>query len=815
MGKYTEAARALVSQMTLEEKAGLLSGADVWHTKPVERLGLPSILVSDGPHGLRKQVNTQDNLGIGESVPATCFPTASLLACSFDPSVTEAVGRAIGSECVEEEVSVLLGPGINIKRSPLCGRNFEYSSEDPLVAGRLGAGFIRVVQSTGTGTSLKHFAVNNQEKRRMMISAEVDERTLRELYLKGFEIAVKEGRPATVMCSYNKVNGTYASENRHLLTEILREEWGYEGAVVSDWGAVHDRVLGVAAGLDLEMPGCLGQNDRRVIEAVRSGKLPEEAVDLAATRITELVLGATEVVKVASVDATDAAKAAENAKDAKAAKAAEVSKRAKGAEGHEAAVRAAEQSMVLLKNESNALPLGRERIAVIGAFAKAPRYQGAGSSKVNAVKVDAPLAAMEAAGLRLTYAEGYPLRADASPQEKEDLLKEAVLTASVSDKVVIFAGLPERCESEGIDRKDMKMPEEQNALIREICNVSKQVIVVLMGGAPIEIPWAEDVQGTLLAYLGGEGVGTAVASLLTGKANPSGKLAETWPRTAEDAPCAGDFPGDRCHVLYREGLYVGYRYYAEHPEKVRYLFGHGLSYTDFAYEIREETVSAAFGDRIRARFSLRNTGTVPGSEISFVFAKRRKEAPFGPKLTLVGFAKTALPPGETKDVEISVDTRDLGYYHTGIGAFYADPGTYELLAGGSMEDLRPLMTVQLSAEEMEKPLTAADLNTLPSRPWPGPAGPAKRPFTAENCLEDVQGIPAGRLLASLVRKMAGDVEGKEEGQSDMIDAALMEMPFFALQTSSGGAISPRQLEGIIDFLNGHPLRGARKFLRNK
>ncbi|MCR4897155.1 MAG: glycoside hydrolase family 3 C-terminal domain-containing protein [Lachnospiraceae bacterium] len=793
MGKHTEAALAMVSKMTLEEKAGLLSGLDVWHTKPVERLGLPSILVSDGPHGLRKQVNTQDNLGIGESVPATCFPTASLLACSFDPSLTEEVGRAIGAECRKEEVSILLGPGINIKRSPLCGRNFEYYSEDPMVAGRMGAGFIRGAQSLGVGTSLKHFAVNNQEKRRMMISAEVDERTLHEIYLKGFEIAVKESRPATVMCSYNKVNGIYASENRHLLTEILREQWGYEGTVISDWGAVHDRALGVAAGLDLEMPGSLGENDRCVIDAVRSGSLPEESVNRAAERVTELVLTLTEARK--EVSETDLPDPADN---------------------HGVAVRAAQQSMVLLKNEGGILPLGKERIAVIGAFAKTPRYQGAGSSKVHALRVDTPLDAMQKAGLSVTYAEGYPLGTGASEGAQEALLQKAIRVASTCDKVVIFAGLPERCESEGIDRRNMKMPEEQNRLIREICKVSKQVAVVLMGGAPIEIPWAEYVQGILLAYLGGEGVGTAVASLLTGACNPSGKLAETWPRTAEDAPCAGDFPGDRCHVLYRESVYVGYRYYQSHPEKVRFPFGHGLSYTGFSYGAENLTKEAAFGDWIAARFTLQNTGTVSGSEISFVFAKHRNETVFGPELTLVGFAKTRLDPGETKTVEISVDTRDLGYYHTRIGAFYAEPGAYALLVGGSMEELVPLMTVELTSREIPQPdVPVEDFASLLGRPVPLPAGPAKRPFTAGNCLSDVQGVLTGRILASVIRRMAGDVEGKEEGQSDMIDATLMEMPFYALQTSSGGAISRGQLEGLIDLLNGHPCKGIGKLLRKK
>ena len=784
MGKNKEKAVELVSQMTLEEKAGMCSGLDCWLTKPVERLGLKSIMVSDGPHGLRKQENTQDNLGIGESVKATCFPTASLLACSFDPKLLYKVGSAIADEAKAEQVSVLLGPGINIKRSPLCGRNCEYFSEDPIVAGRMGAGFIKGVQSKGIGTSLKHFAVNNQERRRMSISAAVDKRTLHEIYLKGFEIAVKEAKPRTVMCSYNKINGVYSSENKELLTDILRKKWGYEGMVVSDWGAVHDRPMGVDAGLDLEMPGSLGVNDRKIIKAVEEGRLSMEALDRAAVNVTELVLDGLEKID-------------ENYRFIQ-------------EDNHALAVKAAEESMVLLKNEGALLPIGKEKIGVIGAFAEKPRYQGAGSSKVNAFKVDTPLEAFGRAGIFYEYAEGYDFAG------KKDLTKKALEVAANNDKVIIFAGLPERCESEGFDRPDMKMPYEQNELIEKVAAVNPNVIVVLIGGAPIEIPWADSVKAILLAYLGGEGMGSAVANILTGKVNPSGKLAETWPLNALDAPCAKYFPGDRFNVLYKESVYVGYRYYNTFNVPVRYCFGHGLSYTNFEYDSKAEREACEFRDKINVSFKVKNTGSVKGKETTFLFVKHQNSVVYTPALRLVGFTKTELEPGEEKSVTVEIDTRDFGYFHKGIDDFYAESGDYEILVGGSIENLVPCITVELLSAEIEQPKTIADdFSGLMDGKVPPKAQPVKRPFTVDNCLEDVRSTFIGKIIIFIVNKVLGNPDEKEDGQGDMMNAMVMEMPFFALQASSAGMLTEPMMFAILDILNGHLFKGIKGLISKK
>ncbi|MBE5857264.1 MAG: beta-glucosidase [Lachnospiraceae bacterium] len=784
MGENRKKAESLVAQMTLEEKAGLCSGSDMWHTKSVERLGIRSIMVSDGPHGLRKQEDSQDNLGIGDSVPATCFPTASLLACSFDPSLAGKVGSVIADEAKAQQVSVLLGPGINIKRSPLCGRNFEYFSEDPIVAGKMGAGYIKGVQSKGVGTSLKHFAVNNQERRRMSISATVDKRTLHEIYLKGFEIAVKEANPRTVMCSYNKINGVYSSENKELLTNILREKWGYDGLVVSDWGAVHDRPMGVDAGLDLEMPGSMGVNDRKIIKAVNEGKLSEEALDKAAANVVELILDSWgQIDRNASFDKDD---------------------------NHTMAVRAAEESMVLLKNEDGLLPLGKEKVGIIGAFAEKPRFQGAGSSKVNAIRVDTPIKALEKLGVFYEYAGGFEL------DGKKDLTLEALEVAKNCEKVVIFAGLPERCESEGFDRADMKMPEDQNRLIEEISKVNPNVIVVLIGGAPIEIPWADSVKAILLAYLGGEGMGSAVANILTGKVNPSGKLAETWPLTHVDAPCAANFPGDRSSVLYKESVYIGYRYYETFNKPVRYRFGHGLSYTDYEYSTDPSERECTFGDEITVSFKVKNTGKRRGKETSFVWVKHENKTVYLPAISLVAFTKTDIDSGEEKEVELKIDTGDFGYYHTGIDDFYAEPGEYRLYVGGSIEDLVPLEIIKLKSEVIPQPdIIADDFTRLMDGNVPTPAAMPKRPFSVDNCLEDVRGTLIGRIIIAIVGKIIGDPDKKEDGQGDMMRAMVMEMPFFALQASSAGMLKENQLYGMIDMLNGHIIKGIGKFLQKE
>ena len=545
--------KGIIREMTLEEKAGMCSGKDFWHLKGVERLGIPEVMVSDGPHGLRKQAAEADHLGLNESIKAVCFPTACATACSFDRDLLEEMGERIGDECQAEDLSVILGPAVNIKRSPLCGRNFEYFSEDPYLASQMAAAHIKGVQSKNVGTSIKHFAANNQEHRRMSCSSEVDERTLREIYLAAFETAIKESKPDTVMCSYNRINGEFASENHWLLTEVLRDEWGFDGYVMSDWGAVNDRVKGLKAGLELEMPASGGTTDKEIVEAVKNGELDEAVLDRAVERILNIVF-----------------KFADNRQEGKFDK----------EEDHKLAAKIEAESMVLLKNEGVLpLPTQGKKIAFIGKFAEAPRFQGGGSSHINSFKITGALeAAKEVA--QVTYAQGYDIKEDVIDQ---DMLNQAVETAKEADVAVIFAGLPDAFESEGYDRSHMRMPQCQNTLISEIAKVQENVVVVLHNGSPVEMPWADEVKGILEAYLGGQAVGQAEVDVLFGKANPCGKLAETIPYKLADNPSYLNFPGDGQTVEYNEGVFVGYRYYDTKEMPVRYPFGYGLSYTTFEY----------------------------------------------------------------------------------------------------------------------------------------------------------------------------------------------------------------------------------------
>ena len=578
--------KAIIKEMTLEEKAGMCSGKDFWHLKGVERLGIPEVMVSDGPHGLRKQAAEADHLGLNESIQAVCFPTACATACSFDRDLLEKMGERIGDECQAEDVSVILGPAVNIKRSPLCGRNFEYFSEDPYLASQMAASHIKGVQSKNVGTSIKHFAANNQEHRRMSCSSEVDERTLREIYLAAFETAVKEGKPDTVMCSYNRINGEFASENHWLLTEVLRDEWGFEGYVMSDWGAVNDRVKGLKAGLELEMPGSGGHTDKEIAEAVKKGELDEAVLDRAVERILNIVF-----------------KFADNRQEGKFDK----------EEDHKLAAKIEAESMVLLKNE-DILPLSAQgkKIAFIGKFAEAPRFQGGGSSHIHSFKTTSALEAVKDVA-QVTYAQGYDVKEDVVDQA---MLDQAVQTAKEADAAVIFAGLPDAFESEGYDRSHMRMPQCQNTLISEIAKVQENVVVVLHNGSPVEMPWADQVKGILEAYLGGQAVGQAEVDVLFGKVNPSGKLAETIPFKLSDNPSYLNFPGDGQTVEYKEGVFVGYRYYDAKEMPVRYPFGHGLSYTTFAYsDLQLSADRIKDTDTLKVTLKVKNTGDRAGKEI--------------------------------------------------------------------------------------------------------------------------------------------------------------------------------------------------------
>jgi beta-glucosidase len=678
----------LIAELTLEEKASLVLGADIWHTAGVERLGVPPLTLSDGPHGLRRQPEEGDHIGIGGSLPATCFPTAAALGSSWDVGLIEAVGAAIGREARDQGVDVVLGPGINIKRSPLCGRNFEYVSEDPLLSGALGAAYIRGIQSEGVGASLKHYAVNNQETDRVRVSADVDERTLREIYLAGFERAVTEASPWTVMCSYNRVNGVHASQNHWLLTEVLREQWGFDGLVMSDWGAVHDRVAALAAGLDLEMPPNLGVSDAEVVAAVREGRLEEAVLDTAVARLLQLVErrrgggGAAGGTGAADYD-----------------------------EDHRLARVAATRSAVLLKNEGGVLPLALEAgqtVAVIGEFAERPRYQGAGSSQVNPTRVDPLLDALRAGvpeGVEVAYAQGFALDA---VTEDEELVGDAVALAGHADVVVVVLGLPDSAESEGFDRSHLSLPANQIALLPRLAEVNERIVVVLQNGSAVQLStWEGSAPAILEAWLSGQAGGGAIADLLLGAAVPSGKLTETLPLRLEDTPSYLAFPGEAGHVRYGEGVFVGYRAYDTRSQAVSYPFGHGLSYTTFTYADLAVDISgtAAGGDlAITASCTVTNTGDRAGTEIVQVYVGDPQAAVARPLRELKGFATVLLEPGASETVHVRLTARDLSYWSTAVHDWVLEGGEFVIEVGASSRDIRLEDEITVEAPAVRAPL---------------------------------------------------------------------------------------------------------------
>lgn len=675
--------RELVAKMTLEEKAGLCSGSDFWHTKKVERLGIPAVMMSDGPHGLRKQEGEGDHLGLNESIKAVCFPAACAAASSFDTDLMEQMGSTLGEECQAEDLSILLGPAVNIKRSPLCGRNFEYLSEDPYLTGKMAAAYIRGVQRWDVGTSMKHFAANNQEYRRMSCSSEVDERTLREIYFPAFEIAVKEAQPKTIMCSYNKINGIYAADNEWLLTKILRDEWGFEGFVVTDWGAVSDRVQGIVAGLDLEMPSSGGVNDARIVEAVKDGTLDETLLDRTVERILKVVFSYTDHRHPEAVF--------DREKD------------------HEKAVELAAECAVLLENDGT-LPLQTsQKIAYIGGFAASPRYQGGGSSHINAYGVTSALETAERKGRKVVYAEGFPAE---GTEMEEETFRSAVAAAAVADVAVVFAGLPEVIEGEGYDRADMKLPACQNRLIEAVAGAAPRTVVVLHNGSPVECPWADKVSAVLEMYLGGEGVGEACDRLLYGEANPSGHLAETFPLRLEDNPSYLYFLGDGKTVTYAEGVFVGYRYYDKRKQPVRWAFGHGLSYTKFAYSnLHVSAAQMKDDDVLTVSVDVKNTGDLYGKEAVQLYVSDRTGTFGRPDKELKGFQKVGLEPGETKTVTMPLYARDLSYYHMELKDWYAPSGSYALRIGSASDDIRLETEIHFETEKL-LPMTIDGTTTL-------------------------------------------------------------------------------------------------------
>lgn len=663
-------------QWTLQEKAALCSGQDFWHLKPQPHLGVPPLLVTDGPHGVRKQRDASSEVNF-HSVAATCFPTASAMACSWNRDLLHRVGRALAEECLQEGVSVLLGPGANIKRSPLCGRNFEYFSEDPLLSGELAAAWINGLQSQGVGASLKHYAVNNQEHYRATIDVRVDSRTLRELYLAGFELAIRQAQPWTVMCAYNRVNGVYCSEHEWLLTRILRDEWGFEGVVVTDWGACNDRVAGLRAGQDLEMPGSGGLNDRRIVAAVRAGDLEEQILDLAAGRLVRLLERGKQALRP--------------------------SYRYDAEQHHALARRTAAESAVLLQNRNGVLPVesGR-RLAVLGRLAQQPRYQGAGSSQITPWRLDTFWEALQSHSGEYGYAAGYP---DDPEAVEQGLVEEACALAARMDVAIILVGLPATWESEALDREHMALPASHNELVRRVAAVQPNTIVVLCCGAPVELPWADEVAAIVAAYLGGQAGGSALADLLLGRVNFSGKLAETWPALLEDTPCHAHFPGGPDRVEYREALYVGYRYYdalrAEVARrKVRFPFGHGLSYTHFEYGAVELSSRQLMeGESLQVTIEVTNRGDLTGAEVVQLYVRDRAAPVFRPRKELKGFEKLSLAPGQRGTVRFVLDRRAFAFFHPPAERWLVAPGQFDLLIGASSMDIRACETVWVESSD--------------------------------------------------------------------------------------------------------------------
>lgn len=788
--KYAE----LIKRMTLEEKASLMSGKDFWQSVNIDRVGIPSIFFADGPHGIRKQAGSADHLGLNPSLKATCFPTAATVANSWNPELGEEIGRCLGEEAASQGVHVLLGPGLNMKRSPLCGRNFEYFSEDPYLAGKMAAAYIRGIQENGVAACPKHFAANSQELRRMSTNSVVDERTLREIYLTGFEIAVKEGKAKTLMSAYNQVNGVYANENEHLLQEILRDEWGFDGFVVSDWGGSNDHAAGVAAGSHVEMPSTSADGVRELVRAVEDGRLLEEKLDQRVDELLTVLFALYEAVKP------------------------QIGQPVEEEVHHAAAQKAAEESIVLLKNQDAILPLRKGmRVAVIGDFAGQPRYQGAGSSMVNPTRLDDTLSVFEKSGLELVgYAQGFE-RGGAGSQK---LLKEAVELAKQAEVVLLYLGLDEQRESEGRDREDMKLAKNQIAVLKAVAEANPNVVVVLSAGAAIEMPWTGHAKAIVHGYLSGQAGAKAMLRVLNGEVCPSGRLSETYPLKYEDTPAYHYYPGKEYSCEYREGLYIGYRYYETAGLAVKYPFGYGLSYTTFEYS------DMKISDR-GIEVMVRNTGTVDGAEVVQMYVGRTVSDVYRPKKELKGFQKVWLKAGEEKTVCIPFDDKTFRYYDTECDAWKVESGEYAIMVGAHVRDIRVRGTYCVS-EQPDEVAERCRKNLMPSY-WSGNiqnVGDDEFRVLLGHEIPDGRwksGAPLGlndafcqmKYAKSMIAKFLFFVletlkkRNKKKENPDLNILFVYNMPFRGLAKMTGGMISMDMAKAILDMVNGHLGRGLK------
>ncbi len=751
----------VISKMTLQEKAALLSGKDFWHTEGVERLGVPEFMMCDGPNGLRKQEGVADHLGLNGSIKTVCYPTASTVASSFDVEMAKKLGQTLGKECQRENVSMLLGPGLNMKRSPVCGRNFEYYSEDPYLAGKMAAAYVQGIQSEGVAACPKHFAANNQEYRRMSGNSIVDERTLHEIYLTAFEIMVKDSHPKSIMCAYNQLNGTYLSENKYMLTDVLRDKWGFDGFVVTDWGAGKDPKKGVEAGLDLVMPGPRKDHEEAIVAAVESGELEESKVDEAVAHILNALNWTLENKKNVG-PSTEATRCQDYA----------------------LAKELAENGAILLKNDNKALPLKDDKkILFIGEFAKNPRYQGSGSSHINSAFVSNAYDSAIASGKDISFAMGYDTKCK-DIKDSYILREEALEAAEEADEIVVFAGLPASYESEGFDRKDIFLPPEQDKLIDQLSHLGKKTVVVMHNGSPVAMPWIDSVDAVLDMQLAGDAVGDATVALLWGDVNPSGKLSESYPFKLSDNPSFLNFPGDGGNPVYAEGVYIGYRYYEKKRFPSLFAFGHGLSYTEFEYSnITVDKDNATDEDTIEVSVDVWNVGRYKGKEVVQLYVSPENSKISRPYKELKGFTKVELESGEKKTVTFKLDARAFAYYETRIHDFYVESGDYNIMIGASTIDIRQTVKIHVESS-LELPMT----------------------FDHFTPIEDILDTKKGQMILGPVLQKIGDgMENQEddgsmgEGGAEMMTKMFMEMPIINL--ASFGILTTEQVDGILSQLN--------------